>query len=233
MRGLLIGLVVLALSGCVGHGAGAPRGRIVIAAGGTTGVYYGYAKALASALQARDPGLRVDVLATSGSMENLRLVADGGRRSRSPPPTRPPRPRSAGRRSGIGCRSRRWRASTTTTCTSSCPRRAGAFDRPAGRPDGLGRAVGVGHAADRRAPARPAPAGQHDVGLGLDASVAALRAGRISAFFWSGGLPTPGVDNLAHTDRCGCWGSTNDSTTSRPASAPSTAPPPSPAGPTD
>ena len=29
------------------------------------------------ALQARDPGLRVDVLATSGSMENLRLVADG------------------------------------------------------------------------------------------------------------------------------------------------------------
>jgi uncharacterized protein len=37
----------------------------------------------------------------------------------------------------------------------------------------------------------------HAVGLGLDESAAALRTGRIAAFFWSGGLPTPGVDELA------------------------------------
>jgi TRAP transporter TAXI family solute receptor len=35
------------------------------------------------------------------------------------------------------------------------------------------------------------------VGLGLDESTESLRRERISAFFWSGGLPTPGVDELA------------------------------------
>jgi TRAP transporter TAXI family solute receptor len=33
--------------------------------------------------------------------------------------------------------------------------------------------------------------------LGLEDSVAALRAGSIDAFFWSGGVPTAGVDALA------------------------------------
>jgi TRAP transporter TAXI family solute receptor len=32
--------------------------------------------------------------------------------------------------------------------------------------------------------------------LGLDASIAALRDGRIDAFFWSGGVPTPALDAL-------------------------------------
>ncbi|MCY7342942.1 MAG: TAXI family TRAP transporter solute-binding subunit [Pseudonocardia sp.] len=33
--------------------------------------------------------------------------------------------------------------------------------------------------------------------LGIDGSVAALREGRIDAFFWSGGLPTQGITDLA------------------------------------
>ena len=33
--------------------------------------------------------------------------------------------------------------------------------------------------------------------LGLDASIAALDASRIDAFFWVGGLPTPGIERLA------------------------------------
>src|SRR5690606_22138051 len=33
--------------------------------------------------------------------------------------------------------------------------------------------------------------------LGIDGSVEALRSGGIDAFFWSGGLPTPGVSELA------------------------------------
>lgn len=33
--------------------------------------------------------------------------------------------------------------------------------------------------------------------IGLDESPAALRDGRVDAFFWSGGLPTPGVTHLA------------------------------------
>src|SRR5262249_5082638 len=35
------------------------------------------------------------------------------------------------------------------------------------------------------------------VELGIDESVSALQAGRIDAFFWSGGVPTAGVDQLA------------------------------------
>jgi len=201
MRVLLIGLVALALSGCVGHGAGAPRGRIVIAAGGTTGVYYGYAKALASALEARDPGLRVDVLATSGSMENLRLVADGratlaftaadaaAEAALGGPPF--------GRRLPIAALARVYDDYMHLVVpASSRVRSIAQLD---------GRTVSVGPSgsgtrliAERLLGGRAA--GQHDVGLGLGASVAALRDGRISAFFWSGGLPTPGVDALAHTE---------------------------------
>jgi TRAP transporter TAXI family solute receptor len=33
--------------------------------------------------------------------------------------------------------------------------------------------------------------------LGIDQSIEALRSGEIEAFFWSGGLPTPGVNDLA------------------------------------
>ncbi|MEV0162680.1 TAXI family TRAP transporter solute-binding subunit [Nonomuraea fuscirosea] len=33
--------------------------------------------------------------------------------------------------------------------------------------------------------------------LGLDASIGALRAGRVEAFFWSGGVPTPALAELA------------------------------------
>ncbi len=37
--------------------------------------------------------------------------------------------------------------------------------------------------------------------LGLDDSIAALRTGTIDAFFWSGGLPTPGIRDLAKVMR--------------------------------
>ena len=183
-----------------GHGAGAPRGRIVIAAGGTTGVYYGYAKALASALEARDPGLRVDVLATSGSMENLRLVADGratlaftaadaaAEAALGGPPF--------GRRLPIAALARVY----DDYITSSCPRRAGCVRSPsstAGRSRSGRRAR---HAPDRRAAAGRARGGA------ARRRTRARRVGRGSArrahlrFFWSGGLPTPGVDALAHTE---------------------------------
>ncbi|BDZ37802.1 hypothetical protein GCM10025863_04160 [Microbacterium suwonense] len=36
-----------------------------------------------------------------------------------------------------------------------------------------------------------------DAGLGLDASIEALRDSRVDAFFWVGGLPTPGIERLA------------------------------------
>lgn len=43
------------------------------------------------------------------------------------------------------------------------------------------------------------PADLTDLGLGIDSSVDALATGAIDAFFWSGGVPTPGITALATT----------------------------------
>ncbi|MFC9975433.1 TAXI family TRAP transporter solute-binding subunit [Spirillospora sp. NPDC127200] len=59
--------------------------------------------------------------------------------------------------------------------------------------EGSGTAVTAERVLAAAAPRRPVRA----VRLGLDASIAALRAGRIAAFFWSGGVRTPALDALA------------------------------------
>ncbi|WP_067471605.1 TAXI family TRAP transporter solute-binding subunit [Actinomadura hibisca] len=59
--------------------------------------------------------------------------------------------------------------------------------------EGSGTAVTAERVLAAAAPRRPVRA----VRLGLDASIAALRAGRIAAFFWSGGVPTPALDAFA------------------------------------
>ena len=183
-------------------GAGAPRGRIVIAAGGTTGVYYALrARRSPPSSRRATPACGSRSSPRAGRWRTCAWSPTGGRRSRSPPPTRPPRPRSAappfGRRLPIAALARVYDDYMHLVVPASS--RVRSIAQLDGRTVSVGPS-GVGHAADRRAPARRARAGLHDVGLGLDASVAALRAGRISAFFWSGGLPTPGVDALAHTE---------------------------------
>jgi TRAP transporter TAXI family solute receptor len=194
MRLVLIAAVAVVLGGCVGEDPGAPRGRVVIAAGGTQGVYYVYARALASQLERRDPGLRVDVVATSGSMENLQRLADGGATlaftaadaaaeamSGGPP---------FGRELPIAALARLYDDYLHLVAPASGARRLSQL---------AGRRVSIGPpgSGTRLIASRLRLPRLHAVGLGLDESAAALRAGRIDAFFWSGGLPTPGVDELA------------------------------------
>nr|WP_245602557.1 TAXI family TRAP transporter solute-binding subunit [Solirubrobacter soli] len=194
MRVVLMAVVVLVLGGCVGEGAGAPRGHVVIAAGGTQGVYYAYAHALASQLQRRDPDLRVDVVATSGSMENLQRLGDGDATfaftaadaaaeavSGGPP---------FGRRVPIAALARLYDDYLHLVAPAAGVRRLSQL---------AGKRVSIGPpgSGTRLIASRLRLPRLHAVGLGLDESAAALRAGRIDAFFWSGGLPTPGVDELA------------------------------------
>lgn len=69
----------------------------------------------------------------------------------------------------------------------------------AGRPVSLGaRGSGVSVVAKRvLAASEIETAAVDDRQLGLDASIAALDESRIDAFFWVGGLPTPGIERLA------------------------------------
>src|SRR4051812_12849782 len=199
MRVLAIAMVLLALGGCVSHDEGAVRGRVVIAAGGTTGVYYAYATALASELEARSPGLRVAVVATSGSMENLRRLAGGdatlafaaedaaAEATVGGPPF--------GHRLPVTALARLYDDYMHLVVPASS--RVRSLARLRGRTVSIGPS-GSGTRLIAERLLGPRADSLHTVGLGLDASVAALRSGRIAGFFWSGGLPTPGVEELAH-----------------------------------
>jgi TRAP transporter TAXI family solute receptor len=56
---------------------GAPRGTVVITTGQQRGVYYSWATTLAREAQRSYPGLKVRVLGSSGSLDNLERVATG------------------------------------------------------------------------------------------------------------------------------------------------------------
>ena len=54
-----------------------PEGRIRLAAGDPGGMYLAFAQILAKRIQARYPGITVDVLATEGTVENLAGLRSG------------------------------------------------------------------------------------------------------------------------------------------------------------
>ena len=195
-------LAAFVFAGCVAltnHGTSAPTGRVVIDAGGTQGVYYAYAVALAHQLEARAPGLHVQVVATSGSTENLRRLADGRATFAFTAADAAAEAALGGppfdRRLPISALARVYDDYLHLVVPASSHVRS--LAQLAGRTVSVGPSgSGTQLMAERLLGARAAAL--HRVGLGLDASVDALRRGRISAFFWSGGLPTPGVEALAH-----------------------------------
>jgi TRAP transporter TAXI family solute receptor len=74
-RSLLLGAAgATAFAGC-GADPGYPAGPLRIASGGTGGVYYAYANGIVAVVRTALPRLRPTVLATAASVENLQLVA--------------------------------------------------------------------------------------------------------------------------------------------------------------
>ena len=128
MRGVrrmvaLVGVVALA-AGCGGEGSGSGAeggdgGRLSIATGGTSGVYFVYGGGLAKVISENLDGYKATAETTSASVDNLILIKDGGSdiaftlgdtaldavKGRE------------GFKEKVGCA--RWRRSTTTTPRSS------------------------------------------------------------------------------------------------------------------
>lgn len=203
---VVVTAALLSVSGCFGSEntgeefAAADLDSVVISGGGMTGIYYSYGGELGMVLSDRY-GVSAEVLETGGSIENLQNLADGT--------------------SQLAFSAADAAADATAgrePFTESMPVLAVArvYDDfvhlvvPAssdieviqdlrGRTVSLG-AEGSGTELIARRLLEAAGVAPNEIAspcLGIDESIDALRAGDIEAFFWSGGLPTPGVVELA------------------------------------
>nr|AZF85920.1 hypothetical protein [Catenulispora sp.] len=206
-RRLLLALVLAAMSAlptaCGGDDK--PPMPAIIYAGGTTGVYYQYAQALHTTL-AKSVG-PLTVVATSGSVENLENL------NRLAPGT------TAFALTAADAADAAKTGQAPFTAPIAVRAVARLYDDyihlvvPAGSPvqsvtqlRGLRVSTGGAGSGTQLIAQRILTADGIDwrrdlqaVPMGLADSVAALKDHRIDAFFWSGGLPTSGVDDLAKT----------------------------------
>lgn len=187
-----------ALAGCASPFADV---RLRLATGGTQGVYYALGSALAGAWQ-QQLGMRAapEVLSTAGSVDNLRLLTSGA--------------------ADVAFSQVDAAADVLTTLTPGGPAAPSALGRvydefvhvvvPRGSPaqrlaDLRGLRVSLGaeesgvYVIAKRLleTAGLALTDLRAANLGINDSVAALAQDRIDAFFWTGGVPTGGVDALA------------------------------------
>ena len=177
-----------------------PSVQGLIAGGGKAGIYYGYGQELAAVLN-RELGADVVVLETAGSVENLQLVGSGDALfgvtaadaasdavAGHPPFDGPIEAQALARLYDDVVH-------LVVPASSSITE----IDDLTGHRVSLG-APGSGTVLIARRLLQAAEVdtdGVMDAGLGIDASIAGLRAGELDGFFWSGGLPTPGVAELA------------------------------------
>ena len=181
-----------------------PRGRVVITTGQQRGVYYSWATALARETHAAYPGLEVQVLGSSGSPENLHRVTTGV--------------------ADIGLSTEDVTEDTAAAATASRPVDRSKLVALARVYDDyvhvVVRADGPVHSLADLA-GRPVATGQPGSGVAvvaqrvlseahvtvkaqaaaLNNGMAMLQARQVDAVFWSGGLPTGAVADLARRVR--------------------------------
>ncbi|MFK0403931.1 TAXI family TRAP transporter solute-binding subunit [Microbacterium sp. NPDC090225] len=193
-------VVVVGASGCSARAAEWAAGTTVIAGGGTTGVYFDYGGHLADELAAT-LGISAEVTETDGSVDNLRRVASGeallgfaqgdaaadavaGRGAFDAPLP-------------IRAAARLYDEYVHVVVRADSD--IDAITDLAGRTVSLG-AVGSGVnviATRILDAARVDDGAVSNPQLDLRESIAALESGEIDGFFWVGGLPTPGIENLS------------------------------------
>jgi TRAP transporter TAXI family solute receptor len=182
-----------------------PQGPLVLATGNRGGVYYAYGQGFADQVAKRLPRMRPTVVPTAASLDNLRMVAAG--------------------RADVAftlADSAALAAGGQPPFTAPQPIRALArlYDNyvqlvvPAGSPvrrlsDLRGRTVSTGAAGSgteliaERLLTLTGIDKNRDIArrrLGIGESAAALRAGTLDAFFFSGGLPTETITALARAN---------------------------------
>ncbi len=198
LRAALAAGTAVTLPGCASEFAAT---RLRIATGSRLGVYYGLGSALSSAwrdqLGLAEPPV---VISTDGSLENVDLLAAGAadvvfsqvdvaaQRLVGRTPEDPAAPRALARIYDDVLHL----VVPASSPITGVPALRGARVS-VGAPDS-----GVSLVARRVLDAAGLAAAEiRGEQLGLDDSVAAMEQGRIDAFFWSGGLPTPAVEGLA------------------------------------
>jgi TRAP transporter TAXI family solute receptor len=194
---------ILTLWGCSRAGP-APQ-YLSIATGGTGGVYYPYGGALAKVLSEGLPGMRATAEVTAASVDNLKLIRDGGA-DIAFVLTDTLADAVAGRGAFEG---RPVPAATLAVLYSNYTHVATlASSGIRSIADLRGRVVSTGSPGSgteviaRRLLSAAGVDPDGDVtrqGLGAGESADALKDGKIDAFFWSGGLPTAAVQDLSHT----------------------------------
>lgn len=185
------------LAGC--DAVARESGSLRIAGGASTGIYYSYGGTLGEHL--RDAGFEVSVDETGGSVDNLLRVGRGeailGFAQADA---------AADAISGVGAFDTPLPIAGVARVYDEYVQVVVPADSPAEQvPDLAGLRVSVGEAnsgvtviADRVL--RAAGVEREDfvsVDLGIDDSVEALARGEIDAFFWVGGIPTPGIETLS------------------------------------
>lgn len=199
----VVALVVLcALSACSGRATEWGDGEYEVAGGGSTGIYYDYGRHLADELS-DSLGVTLSVRETAGSVDNLLRVASGEALLGFAQGDA-----AADAVSGTGAFDEplpvRALARLYDEYVQVVVRDDSAIDDIgdlAGRTISLGAEnSGVNVIAARiLAAADVDTASVHDARLDLAASIAAMESGEIDGFFWVGGLPTPGISELAGT----------------------------------
>ncbi|MGC5329097.1 TAXI family TRAP transporter solute-binding subunit [Micromonospora sp. DT62] len=192
---LLALLLVVALPGVAGcQDAPEPPVRIRIATGSPTAVYHAFGQSLATVLNRELPDVRASVVVTAASAENVRLVGSGeaelGFTQADVLPAAPATHPS------VVAVARVYDDLLHLVTTAGGPVRT--------LTDLRGRRVSVGASGSGTEitavrvleVARLGGDRVRQEHLGLDDSVAALRAGKIDAFFFSGGLPVRALEQL-------------------------------------
>ncbi|MGW3357659.1 TAXI family TRAP transporter solute-binding subunit [Streptomyces bungoensis] len=203
LKGAAAGAVVLGLLlwWLLPLGEPPPSGTIVFSTGTPHGVYQEYGERLRTALGKDMPGLKVKLLNSAGSQENVERVAKGDAdfafAAADAVETYALRNRaSAGRLRGVA-RLYDDYVQLVVARDSNIESVADLQHRTVatGLPDS-----GVRLIANRvlRAAHIDPEKDITPVADGIDTGPAHLRQGRIDAFFWSGGLPTAGIRELTH-----------------------------------
>jgi TRAP transporter TAXI family solute receptor len=186
--------LVLALACGCGRGAGGDcQTRFLsIGTGGTGGVYYPYGGALARLISEELPCVQATAEVTGASVDNLKLLQQGKvDLAFTLADTLAEAAAGTGPFAATGAvGDARVVAVLYTNYTHVVVRRDSGIRRVA---DLRGKVVSVGS---------PGSDGRKDVtrhGLGVSESAGAMKDRKLDAFFWSGGLPTAAVEDLAAT----------------------------------
>ena len=214
MRGLrrvvALASVMAFAAGCGGEGSGSGSegegGRLSIATGGTSGVYFVYGGGLAEVITSNMKDYRATAETTSASVDNLILIQEG---SSDIAFTLGDTALDAvqGREAFKEKVAMRALAQIYDNYTQVVAKQGSGIEEIA---DLEGKRVSVGAPnsgteviADRileEAGIDP-KTGIKREGLGVDESVQAMKDGSIDAFFWSGGLPTGAVTDLTTSEQ--------------------------------